>query len=82
MRFRATLQGFFLPSGFAISLGHGVGGLWNREVFLLFAFSIVPIIVAVVAGHWLNQRIPSQRFNRLLYGIVAGLGLLLVVRSF
>jgi len=80
-RFRATLQGFFLPSGFAISLSHGVGGLWNPQVFLLFALSILPIVAAVLAGHWLNRRIPAQRFSRLLYAIVAGLGLLLVIRS-
>ena len=81
VRCRATLQGFFLPSGFAIVLSHAAGGLWNRQVFYLFAFSLAPMIVAVAAGHWLNQRLPTQRFSRLLYAIVAGPGLLLLVRS-
>ena len=81
VRFRATLQGFFLPSGFAIVLSHAAGGLWNWQVFHLFAFSLAPMIVAVAAGRWLNQRLPTQRFSRLLYAIVAGLGLLLLIRS-
>lgn len=81
VRFRATLQGFFLPSGFAISLSHAMGGLWNPQVFALFAFCLLPMIAAVAAGHWLNRRIPGERFSRLLYVIVSGLGLLLLVRS-
>lgn len=80
-RFRATLQGFFLPSSFAFVVGHLAAGLWNREVFGLFAFSLLPMTAAVIAGHWFNRRIPAASFRRLLYLLVITLGVLLVARS-
>lgn len=81
-RFRATLQGFFLPSSFAISLSHGLGGLWDRQVLVLFGLSLLPMLLAVVAGGWVNRQIAPERFTRLLYGILIGLGCLLVGQAF
>ena len=77
-KFRATLQGFFLPSTLAISIGHGLSGLWNSQVFILFGASLLPMLLAIYVGGWVNQHIEPERFLRLLYVIVIGLGLLLL----
>jgi uncharacterized protein len=78
-RFRATLQGFFLPSTLAISGGHALSGLWHQEVFVLFGASLPVMLLAIYAGGWVNRRIEPQRFLRLLYAIIIGLGVLLLV---
>jgi len=77
-QFRATLQGFFFPSGLLILASHGLGGLWNREVFTLYAYSLPVALIAFFVGSRLNQRIPAQRFTRLIYVILVVLGLILI----
>lgn len=81
-RFRATLQGFYLPASLLVALSHGLGGLWNRQVFSLFALALPWVALAVWAGNRLNRRIPRATFARLLYWILIGLGVLLVARAF
>ena len=39
-KFRATLQGYFLPTGLAILISHGVSGMWTGEVLNLYLFSL------------------------------------------
>ncbi|MBP7960457.1 MAG: sulfite exporter TauE/SafE family protein [Caldilineaceae bacterium] len=80
-QFRATLQGFFFPSGLLILTSHGLGGLWNREVFTLYAYCLPVALIAVWLGSRLNQRIPAQRFTRLIYGILVVLGSILIAQS-
>jgi len=77
-KFRATLQGFFLPSTLAISGGHALSGLWNQDVFVLFGASLPVMLAAIWVGGWVNHRIEPERFLRLLYVIVIGLGVLLL----
>ncbi len=80
-QFRATLQGFFFPSGLLILASHGLGGLWNQQVFTLYAYSLPVALIAVFVGSKLNQRIPAQRFTRLIYGILVVLGSVLIAQS-
>jgi uncharacterized membrane protein YfcA len=78
-RFRATLQGYFLPTGLLILIGHGVAGLWTPQVLRLYTFALPVILIAIFLGGKLNQRIPPGRFERLIYGILLGLGFLLLM---
>jgi len=80
-QFRATLQGFFFPSGLLILASHGLGGLWNREVFTLYAYSLPVALIAVWVGSRLNQRIPAQKFARMIYGILVVLGSVLIAQA-
>ena len=65
--FRATLQGFFLFSNILVLIGHGVAGLWTREVMLLVLISLPVLVTAVFAGAVVNRRIPAVQFARVVY---------------
>jgi hypothetical protein len=78
-RFRATLQGYFVPTGLLILLGHGAAGLWTPQVFWLFGCSFPLIMLGVFLGGRLNQAIPKARFERVLYFFLIGIGILLMV---
>jgi uncharacterized protein len=76
-RFRGTLQGYFLPTGLIVAASHGLTGLWTPEVVRLFLYSIPVNAVAIAAGHWLHQRIPEGKFDRLVYVLLIALGIFL-----
>ncbi len=80
-RFRATLQGYFLPTGLLILFGHGVAGLWSGQVLRLYAVSLP----ALVAGAWLGEKvshdIPGSVFRRIVYLSLAVMGAFLIVRA-
>jgi uncharacterized membrane protein YfcA len=78
-RFRATLQGYFLPTGLFILIGHGLGGLWTVQVLRLYALALPVVLIAIFLGGKLNQRIPPGRFEKFIYMTLIGLGLLLLV---
>jgi uncharacterized protein len=77
-RFRATLQGYFLPAAVLICAGHGLGGLWTRAVLGLYVVALPLVLLALSLGRRLSRRIPAAAFQRLLYGALIVLGLLLL----
>ena len=77
--FRATLQAYFLATGFGIVASHGLGGLWTRQIFVLYPLALPGTLLAVWLGGWLNRTMPVQRFERLLFLVLIGLGVLLMV---
>ena len=78
-RFRATLQAYFLPANVLVWGGHGLSGLWTEEVIRLYLFALPLILLAIPLGTRLNRWMPTERFERLLYGALVLLGLLLIV---
>lgn len=80
-RFRATLQGYFLPTGLMILAGHGVAGMWTGRVVRLFLFSLPAIVVGVGLGGLVNRRLRSAVFAKLVYGLLAAMGAVLLTRS-
>lgn len=80
-RFRATLQGYFLPTSLLIVAGHGAAGLWRPVVFAYFAGSLPLVIVAVWLGRRLNRRFDSVVFVRYVYGLLAILGAALLLSA-
>ena len=77
-KFRATLQGFFLPSGLAILLTHGLAGMWTLDVLWFYIYSLPVILGAVFLGGWVNRIIPAGRFDRIVHGFLVVIGLLLI----
>ena len=77
-RFRATLQGYFLPTGLFILVGHGLGGLWTVQVLRLYALALPVVLIAILLGGKLNRRISPGRFEKFIYMTLVGLGLLLL----
>lgn len=73
-RFRATLQGYFFPTGVAIVLTQGLSGLWTTTVGHLYLTIIPSTLVAFYCGRWINQRLHPQQFDRSLNVILIILG--------
>ena len=80
-RFRATLQGYFLPTGLAILAGHGIAGMWTGEVFRSYLYSLPAIVIGVVIGGLVNRKLRHDLFATLVYGFLAAMGAVLLVRT-
>lgn len=78
-RFRATLQGYFLPTGGLILVSHGLAGWWTGEVLRLYLYCLPVIVAAVLLGGWVNRRIAGERFHQIIYGLLIVVGALLFV---
>ena len=78
-QFRATVQGYFLPSALMVCAGHAAAGLWSSEVFKLAALAAPVVLIANFIGIWLARRIPAERFTHLLYVVLTALGALMFV---
>jgi uncharacterized membrane protein YfcA len=77
-RFRATMQSVFLPISLLVLLSHALAGLWSPWVFELYALSLPLLLLAIWLGEQLSRRISGRRFDRLVYGALLVLGLLLL----
>lgn len=72
-RFRATLQGYFLPASLVGMSGYLISGLWTQEVNWFFLYSLPAIIVGILAGRLLNRHVHAKQFSR-----IVNLGLLVI----
>jgi uncharacterized membrane protein YfcA len=76
-QFRASLQGFFLISNLLIIAGHGLSGLWTREILYYFLGSIPLVGLAVYLGGTIASRFTEQQFNKVIYTFLVLTGLLM-----
>jgi uncharacterized membrane protein YfcA len=80
-RFRATLQGYFLPTGLMILAGHGLAGMWTGEVLKLILYSLPAIVLGVVLGGLVNKKLTQRVFSKLVYGFLVAMGAALLLRA-
>jgi len=66
-RFKATLQGFFLPAGVVIIAGHALAGLWTREALTFTLWSAPATVLGMVVSHFLSRWIPRERFKTVVH---------------
>jgi len=78
--FRATLQGYFLPTGGAILVGQGIAGLWTKTVVTAYLYSLPLVAVAIFMGLKLSRKIPPEKFNRYVYGMLLVIGMILLIK--
>ncbi len=78
-KFRATLQGYFLPTGMTILISHGLAGLWTPNVLRLYIYALPVIITAVLVGGRVNKKVPAGRFSNIVYACLVIMGFLLIV---
>ena len=69
-RFRATLQGYFLPASVVGMLGYWAAGLWTAQVNQYYLLSLPAILLAIPLGRLIHTRLDPRRF---LIAIHAGL---------
>jgi uncharacterized membrane protein YfcA len=77
--FRATLQGYFFPTGLVVLMSHGLAGLWTPRVTRLYVCALPVIVIAVLLGGRVNRMVSSGQFNRIVYGFLILVGALLFV---
>jgi uncharacterized membrane protein YfcA len=78
-QFRATLQGYFLPASMAGMCGYWLSGLWVSEVTRYYWFCLPLVLLAVVLGRAVNQRLTGHAVYRYIHVvlILVGTGLFL-----
>ena len=80
-KFRATLQGYFLPASVVGLGGYWLAGLWTPPVTRFYLLSLPFVAVATLLGGALNRRVAAPRFASLVYGALMLLGVILLVQS-
>ncbi|MBN1180488.1 MAG: sulfite exporter TauE/SafE family protein [Anaerolineae bacterium] len=81
-RFRATLQGYFLPTGGMILLSHGLAGLWTAQAVRLYLYGLPFVVAGVVIGGVVHRRVSGERFKQAVYAFLVVTGAALVIGSF
>jgi uncharacterized membrane protein YfcA len=78
-KFRATLQGYFLPASLAGMFGYSTLGLWTRSVTRLYLLSLPLMLLGIYLGRIANQRMNHRLFMILIHSGLILIGLLLLV---
>lgn len=80
-RFRATLQGYFLPASIAGVIGYAWMGLWNDAITRYFVWSLPGIAAAILIGRVINHRLTGARFFRVVYAGLLVIGAVLLLQG-
>jgi uncharacterized protein len=78
-RFRATLQGYFLPASLIGMLGYWIAGLWTESVSRYYLLSLPTVLLAIPLGRAMNRRLDPHRFLFYVHAclLASGAGLVL-----
>lgn len=79
--FRATLQGYFLPSSVAIMGGYWWAGLWVPAVTRYYLLSLPLAAAAIFLGRAINRRLNARRFIFLVHAGLILIGISLLIQS-
>ena len=80
-RFRATLQGYFLPASAAGMLGYWWVGLWTSSVTRFYLTTLPVVVVAIALGHVVNKRMSGRRFAVAVYMSLLAIAFVLLIQS-
>jgi hypothetical protein len=61
-RFRATLQGYFLPASVIGMIGYWAVGLWTPIVSRYYIVSLPAVLAGIVIGRMISSRLDPRRF--------------------
>lgn len=80
-RFRATLQGYFLPASLMTLGGYGLTGLWTTSVNRHYLLALPVIVLAILLGRAANQRMNARVFALCVHFGLIGVGSLLLLQA-
>ncbi|HWG43321.1 MAG TPA: sulfite exporter TauE/SafE family protein [Gemmataceae bacterium] len=80
-RFRATLQGYFLPASLLGLCGYCMAGLWVADVTRYFLISLPILLAAIFLGRAINRRMQGRSFVRYVYVGLVLVGIILLIQS-
>ena len=75
------MTGFAVPFGTAMATAHGLWGLWTRDLFVAFAWSLPALLGGLALGNVVHRRVPAETFRRLVRIGLAVVGVVLVIRG-
>jgi uncharacterized protein len=81
-RFRATLQGYFLPASLMVMCGFWIAGLWTPAVSGYYLLSLAPVLAAIFLGRVINHRLDASRFRVYILIVLVMVGSVLLVEAF
>jgi uncharacterized protein len=80
-QFRATLQGYFLPASLFGMAGYWAKGLWVPAVTHYYLLSLPAAVPAILLGRVANHRLGGERFLKVIYSCLAGIGVVLLAQA-
>ncbi len=80
-RFRATLQGYFLPASIVGMFGYWLAGLWTAPVSRLYVVSLPAVVAATIFGRVINRRLNAHQFVRTVHVCLLVIGAVLLVQA-
>lgn len=80
-RFRATLQGYFLPASIMVMAGYWLAGLWTERVTRYYLLTLPAVIIAVYAGRYFNRQLKEQKFIHYIHIILLIIALMLFLTA-
>ncbi len=80
-RFRATLQGYFLPASLMGMVGYWAAGLWVPNVTRYYLMSLPVVLAAVYLGRVVNRRMDGRRFLLFVHVGIVLIGALLLTQA-
>ena len=80
-RFRATLQGYFLPAGLFGMFMYWKEGLWVPDVTWYFLASLPVALAAIYVGRLINRGFKSSSFMVCIHAGLVVIGSVLLIQS-
>lgn len=80
-RFRATLQGYFLPASVLGMVGYWLAGLWIPAVTHDYLLSLPVVLPAIWLGRILNRHMRGEVFLKYVYIGLATVGCVLLLQA-
>jgi uncharacterized protein len=80
-RFRATLQGYFLPASLVGMAGYWLAGLWVPAVTRFYLISMPVVLAATALGRVLNRRMDGRWFVLYVHVGLVVIGVILLIQS-
>lgn len=80
-RFRATLQGYFLPASLMAMTGYWLAGLWKPAVTHYYLLALPVVLVGIVLGRVANGRMDARSFLRYVHLGLAVVGCVLLLQA-
>jgi uncharacterized membrane protein YfcA len=80
-RFRATLQGYFLPASLVGMAGYWVAGLWVPAVTGFYLASLPVVLAATILGRAIHRRMDGRRFLLYVHVGLVLIGVVLLAQS-
>jgi len=78
--FRATLQGFFVPTTIVLLFFHWQSGFWTKQVGIDFVVALPMILLAIPIGKRFHRRLGKGSFDRYVDMLLLLIGISLLVK--